>query len=296
MITWPGAGRAWLHAGAPLAARHASGGGSANLWTIVAVLVAAIGSAIVAWQALETHRTTTLSQRALDSSNALAIDSARTRMDQDAPRVDVYVEQVSVLPGGPGASGAGAGATGAGARAEPGRRWRLPEDAERVLQVQALVRVVNLMADRTTHLKVLGMQDASLRAGTEILLNPGTSLAYSLTAAFTLGQWAENWEARQAGQDVPNLVNGCVVSGDDRDEGVEDTWPLRLLAWPIQPAGDGNGAWQTTRGIAGTDWFQIAIRPLRERRYWISQSRNMPLPEPSVPPPVAHRSRKRFGR
>lgn len=296
MITWPGTGRAWLYAGAPWAARHASGGGSPNLWASAAVLVAAIGSAIVAWQAWETHRTTTLSQRALDSSNALAIDSARTRMDQDAPRVDVYVEQVSVPPGAPGASGVGGGAGAGGVRARPGSRWRLPEDAERVLQVQVQVRVVNLMADRTTHLKVVGMQDASLRADTEILLNPGAKLAYSLTAAFTLGQWAENWEAHQAGQDVPNLVNGCVVSGDDRDEGVEDTWPLRLMAWPIQPAADADGTWQMNRGMAGTDWFQIAIRPLRERRYWISQSKNMPLPEPSVPPPVEHRSRKRTGR
>lgn len=296
MITWLGAGRALLYAGAPLAARHGSGGGSSNLWTIVAVLVAAIGSAIVAWQALETHRTTTLSQRTLDSSNALAIDSARTRMDQDAPRVDVYVEQVSVLPAGPGTPGGASGAEAGGARAEAGSRWRLPEDAGRLLQVEARIRVVNLMADRTTHLKVAGMQDASQRPGTEILLNPGTKLAYSLTAEFTLGQWAENWAAHQAGQDVPHLVDGSVVSGDDRDEGVEDTWPLRLMAWPIQPAGNGDGTWQMTRGIAGTDWFRIAIRPLRERRYWISQSKKMPLPEPSVPPPLTRRSRKGTGR
>ena len=53
----------------------------------------------MAWQAYETHRTTTLSQRTLESNHSLAIDSARARLDQDAPRIDVYVEQVSVLPG-----------------------------------------------------------------------------------------------------------------------------------------------------------------------------------------------------
>ena len=30
--------------------------------------------------------------------------------------------------------------------------------------------------------------------------------------------------------------------------------------------------------MAGSDWFQIAIRPLRERSYWISQRKNIPMP------------------
>jgi hypothetical protein len=64
------------------------------MWTMAAVLAAVVGSAIVAWQAWETHRTTSLSQKALDASAALAIDSARSRLDQDAPRIDVYVEGV----------------------------------------------------------------------------------------------------------------------------------------------------------------------------------------------------------
>src|ERR1700722_1976018 len=103
------------------AARHAQGGGSSQLWTILAVLAALVGSAIVAWQAVETHRTTTLSQRTLEASNALAIDSARTRLDQDAPRIDVYVEQVSYLPADSGSM--------------PGALLSLPADAARLLRV-----------------------------------------------------------------------------------------------------------------------------------------------------------------
>ena len=67
--------------------------------TNVAFVIAVLGTIVVAWQAYETHRTTTLSQRTLESNHSLAIDSARARLDQDAPRIDVYVEQVSVLPG-----------------------------------------------------------------------------------------------------------------------------------------------------------------------------------------------------
>src|SRR5437660_562828 len=99
MMNQPGEGMRWARlAGDALhAARHASGG-STQVWTIAAVVAAIVGSAIVAWQALETHRTTNLSQRTLEISNALAIDSARSRLDQGAPRIEVYVEQVSFLP------------------------------------------------------------------------------------------------------------------------------------------------------------------------------------------------------
>ena len=257
---------AWLAGDALRAARHAQAG-SPQIWTVAAVVVAIVGSAIVAWQALETHRTTTLSQRTLEASNALAIDSARSRLDQDAPRIDVYVEQVSFLAADSGSIS--------------GALLSLPADASRLLRVQAQVRVINLMNDRTIHLKVKGLHDAAMRADLEVLLVPAAKLSYFLTATFTLSEWAENWESYQAGMPLPNVVEGSVIAGDDRDEGVVDTWPLRLAAWPVQPAEDPDGAWRSTAGMAGGDWFQIAIRPLRERSYWISQRKNIPMPEPS---------------
>jgi hypothetical protein len=243
------------------------------IWTILAVVAALVGSAIVAWQALETHRTTTLSQRTLEVSNSLAIDSARSRLDQNAPRVEVYVEQVSVLPADSGNTPR--------PKVPSGARWHLPADAERQLRVQAQVRVINLMSDRTIHLKVKGLQDAAMRLDTEVLLVPTAKLAYFLTATFTLSQWAENWESRKAGNPPPNIAEGTVIAGDDRDEGVVDTWPLHLAAWPVQPGEGSDGAWQLTEGMASSDWFKIAIRPLRERSYWISQRRGIALPEPS---------------
>jgi hypothetical protein len=269
-MRWSGS---WLHGDALPAAHHAQPG-STSLWTIAAVVVAVAGSAFVAWQAWETHRTTSLGQRTLEASHSLAIDSARSRLDQHAPRIDVYVEQVAVLPADPGNTpGAGVIAVGA--------RWNLPQDAARLLRVQARVRVVNLMNDRTIHLKVKGLQDPAMRADTEVLLVPAAKLFYFLTATFTLTQWVANWESHQAGEPPPNIGEGSVISGDDRDEGVVDTWPLRLAAWPIHPAEDSDSTWQLTGGIAGDDWFQIAIRPLRERSYWISQRNNVPMPEPS---------------
>ena len=249
----------------------------------LAFVIAVLGTIVVAWQAYETHRTTTLSQRTLESNHSLAIDSARARLDQDAPRIDVYVEQVSVHPG--------AGLPGAGLPGEPGESpaagWSLPADAGRLLSVQAQVRVVNLMPHRTIHLKVSGLHDPAKRADTEVLLVPSASLAYYLTATFTLAQWAENWAAQHAGTALPHTAGGRVVACDDRDEGVVDTWPLHLAARPIRPAGDGDqsGTWELTSGQAGEDWFRIAIRPLRERSYWISQSRNVPMPEPSYDKP-----------
>ena len=234
---WP-----WLPGEALRAARHVPAG-SPQVWTIAAVAVAAVGSAIVAWQALETHRTTTLSQRTLQVSNSLAIDSARSRLDQGAPRIEVYVEQVSVLPVD-SASTAGP--------AESGARWHLPAAGTRLLRVQAQVTVVNLMTDRTIHLESPGLaRRCHMRADTEVLLVPAAKLAYFLTATFTLSQWAENWASHQAGTPFPHFVDGCVIAGDDRDEGVVDTWPLDLAAWPIQPAAEA-GAWQLTVGMASS--------------------------------------------
>jgi hypothetical protein len=247
-----------------------------NTATVLTFAIAVLGTIVVAWQALETHRTTNLSQRTLESNHSLAIDSARARLDQDAPRIDVYVEQVSVLPGDNAFSGETSGAAA---------RWLLPADGGRLLRVQAQVRVVNLMEHRTIHLKVSGLHDPALQAGAEVLLVPAARLAYSLTATFTLSQWAENWAARQAGDDLPHVAEGSVTAGDDRDEGVVDTWPLRLTAWPIGPDGDTAETWKLATGPADGEWFRIAIRPLRERSYWISQSRNIPMPEPSYDKP-----------
>jgi hypothetical protein len=265
----------WLPADALRAAHHAGGGGgSGQVWTIAAVIAAFVGSAIVAWQAVETHRTTTLSQRTLGASYSMAIDSARSRLDQDAPRIDVYVEQVSILPVGPG--------NVPGVQAGSGGPWALSDDADRLLRVQARVKVINLMADRTIHLKVKGMQDQAMHADTEVLLVPAAKLLFFLTATFTLSQWAENWQSHHDGKPPPNVAEGCVIAMDDRDEGVVDTWPLCLSAWPLQPAADDAvGAWRLTGGIAASDWFNIAIRPLRERSYWISQRNNIPMPEPT---------------
>src|SRR5690348_11840289 len=146
------------------------------------------------------------------------------------------------------------------------------------------------MPDRTIHLTASGLHDPAGHAGTEVLLVPSASLAHFLTATFTLSQWAENWAAGEvageaAGAALPHTAGGRVIASDDRDEGVVDTWPLHLAARPIRPAGDGGdggdggpaGAWELT----SKDWFSIAIRPLRERSYWISQSRSIPMPEPS---------------
>ena len=121
------------------------------------------------------------------------------------------------------------------------------------MSVQAQVGVVNLMPDRTIHLKVRGLHDPAKRADTEVLLVPSASLAYFLTATFTLGQWAENWAAGEvAGAALPHTAGGRVIAGDDRDEGVVDTWPLQLEARPIRPGGDGRPGGPAARRQRGS--------------------------------------------
>jgi len=255
--------------------RSAIHGASAptDIWTITAVVVAAMGSVFVAWQALETHRVTTLSQQTLSASYLLAIDSARNRLDQDAPRIDVYVEQVTMFAAG--------SADGPGEEIEAGARWELPADAARLLRVQALVSVANLMTDRTVHIRVSGLLDSGMVPDRELLLAPSAAMAYVLAATFTVRQWTAQWAAHRAATDLPCVADGQVICRDDRDEGVVDTWPLRLSAWPIQSVPGSADQWQLTAETPGSDWFEIGIRPLRQRSYWISQRDGIALPEPS---------------
>ena len=65
---------------------------------------------------------------------------------------------------------------------------------------------------------------------------PSASLAYYLTATFTLGQWAENWAAQDAGTALPHTAGGRVVAEDDRDEGAVDTWPPETKRRPRKRA------------------------------------------------------------
>ena len=255
------------------AAGHTQGGGTGG-WTIAAVVVAGLAAAIVAWQAWETHRTTSLAQQALRASHSLAIDSARSRLDQNAPRVDVYVEGVSAAP-----------ANTPGSRGGQGGRWALPQDDAQLLRVQAEVVVTNSMQDRTIHLEVQGLHGATPHADREVLLDRPEKLSYFLAAELALSQWAENWEARQTGKPLPHVAEGRVISRDDRDEGVVDTWRLHLAAWPIEPAEGSGGTWQMTGRTADRDWFQMDFRPLRERKYWISQRDGIEMPDPVYHPP-----------
>jgi hypothetical protein len=264
----------WPPAVALRAAGHAQASGT-GAWTIAAVVVAGLAAAIVAWQSWETHRATSLAQRALRASHSLAIDSARSRLDQNAPRVEVYVEGVSAVPG-----------NAPGSRLGRGARWTLPEDGAQLLRVQAEVVVANHMQDRTIDLEVHGLHDAAMHADGEVLLDRPEKLSYFLTTELTLSQWAKNWEAHHDGKPLPHVAEGRVISRDDRDEGVVDTWRLHLAAWPIEPADESGLTWQMTGETADRDWFQMDFRPLRERKYWISQRNGIEMPDP-----VYHRPR-----
>src|SRR5215467_4699659 len=75
-----------------LAAAHSIAGSGTPGWTIAAVVVAAGTALFVGWQALESHRATSGSAQALRASQAIAVDNARARLDQNAPRAELYVE------------------------------------------------------------------------------------------------------------------------------------------------------------------------------------------------------------
>jgi hypothetical protein len=244
-------------------------------WTIAAVIVAALAAVVVAWQAYEAHRATALSQDALRSSQAVAVDGARARIDAGAADVEVYVKAVRlVLP-----------------LDETERRWSLPADGDEVIFTQADVEVINHSAQRRAHFKASGdLIDQATRnlgnLGTEGYLPPGKTMHFRMDSRLTVQELVGNGDAHRASKPFPREAAASVTCRDDRDMGVVDTWQLRFATWldrdPERP--------DYGRAQHGN---KIEKRPLRERAYWISQLRQIPLPEPDYQPA---RRRRRLGR
>src|SRR5579859_2321380 len=120
-----------------LATAQAGDAISPGWWTIAAVIVAAAAAVFVAWQAFESHRATLVGLKAVAASQAMAVNSARAYLDQDAPRLEVYLfaQWPPLL-----SSGVGRVPT----RVPIATQWRFPDDAAELLTLRASVRIVNL--------------------------------------------------------------------------------------------------------------------------------------------------------
>ncbi|MBY8868710.1 hypothetical protein [Streptomyces sennicomposti] len=259
-----------------------------DTWGIAAAVATSASALFVAWQAGETRRSTNISQHALTSSQAVALDAARGRLDDQAPQVEVHLTPETAWPPlGPSA--------GWPQPWPPAQEWHFPRDEDTLLALRVTVHVTN-HSDRPVHATFEGDlyhpyvegADRPTRMDRRLLLDPGQSVAADLRKHFPLKDWAENHRAyTEETGDRPAQALALVRVHDDRDNGVIDSWELALSGAPIQPDPERAGVWRLTPPMPDESALRCVdfeLQPPRVRTYWLSRSKNMPLPEPAYPP------------
>ncbi len=250
-----------------------------DVWTEVAAAAASVSAClaapallVVGWQAWEMRKTTRLTRD-------IALDSLRGRLDDQAPQVEVLVQNVSWPP------------LMASSDSWPDpwpttTTWRFPRDEEQQLLLSAQVVVKN-HSDRVVRVEydgdLFGPAGERPRRMTSQAILPHVDLPVVLQGGAALKQWARNHDLEQQGRPHEAVVRGTITMHDDRDQGVTDTWDLELSGSPIVPEPDLDGTWRLTPphidGRDGSRCLKYDIQPVRHRVYWLSRTNGAALPE-----------------
>ncbi len=263
------------------------------------VLVAAIGTAlIVAWQSLETARAASAAEEGLrgaaDSlrvSQVLAIEAERRRLDADAPRLLVRINEPEWPPR------VGRQFVGSEPAQLPmGEVFRLPKDATRHLTLRADGFIRN-EGERTVRVTMHGMrvEDPAVAAGPgwevrwtepgdhDLDIAPGQHERFRFEDDHMTSEWIANSEAAERNEHQPTAGIGAVIATDDLDNGVIDTWEIELSGRPFDRVADEQGSWRLHKNIiTGQSPMVARVRP-RLRRYYRSKSADQQLPEIELP-------------
>lgn len=241
--------------------------------TVASAAAAAVATGLVAWQAR-------LARRANASAHAVVIDSAKARLDAEAPDLDVRV----LAPAWPPLCDANDSTS----HPAGGTVWLLPRDEQQTLVCTLPVDLTN-RGTRDVEVTisgdvrpVTGFTDPAWRPGQliEDFLTPGREpYRFHLQGTLTLRQCADNQAAREQGRPLPHRIAGVVIATDRRDEGITDRWELMMTGCPIEPVPETENQWRLTADSAVPQWKNLTVEPVaRERTYWISRRRGLTYP------------------
>ncbi|MFJ5532479.1 hypothetical protein [Streptomyces sp. NPDC093261] len=207
----------------------------------------------------------------------IALDSARARLDASAPAVSVYIDNFSWPPKAPNISGH------FGNDWPAAHHWTSPrEDDQRIaltLQVWLKNNSSNLIRVTWQGPFLLPKAIPISEEGYTQNVLPKADFPLTFEAAFTLKQWAENWEAAQKDEPLPWGVEGWVTVDDISENGVDDVWAIDLTGAPLERLPDDAGKWQIAAKMDGTpkEGAVTWTTPVRHRTYWLSRSRREKL-------------------
>ncbi|WP_330467611.1 hypothetical protein OG547_21155 [Streptomyces longwoodensis] len=262
---------------------------SDNFWTALSALATTAAFVVVAWQSVLTRSAVVTAQkalataeRALIASEAVALDAARSRLDERAPEVSVRMHDVPWPP---------YAWTPSGMPVNPwpnGYEWYFPAKENERIVLQAGITVQNHGRSHLTldfEGDLFFEADHRPRAATSNVLFPEQSISLFLQKDFTIRELSENYAAHQAGRPLPYRVAGAISARDDRDNGVTDTWDVELTGCPVKPVEGRDATWVVVGSSlpddSGSNSLEYVLQPPRKRTYWISRQRGQQLPEPT---------------
>ncbi|MFC5028670.1 hypothetical protein C8250_025385 [Streptomyces sp. So13.3] len=252
-----------------------------TVWTAVSAVATALAFLVVAWQSILTRSALSVAHTALTVSEAVALDAARARLDDQAPEVTVVIDDVPWPPLAWSHIGVPVHPW------PPGHEWPFPEKEHERIVLQALVWLDN-PSSRSVWVTFSGdlvvNRENRFHPAPHIPLEPGQRSGLYLNKDFTIKELAGNYAAREEGHPLPHRVQGTVTVHDDRDNGVTDTWNLELTGCPVEPHETRGSVWRVvghhvTEGD-GSRSLEYIPRPTRRRTYWISRENEIRLPEP----------------
>ncbi|MEU1463658.1 hypothetical protein ABZ467_23725 [Streptomyces sp. NPDC005727] len=241
--------------------------------SVASAAAAAVPTGLVAWQAR-------LARRANASAHAVVIDSAKARLDAEAPDLDVRV----LAPAWPPLHDANDSTS----HLAGDTVWSLPGDEEQTLVWTLPVDLAN-RGTRDVEVSISGdirpvteLADPAWHPGQPIedfLMPAREPYRFHLQGTLTLRQCADNWAAREQGRPLPHRIAGVVSATDRRDEGITDRWELVMTGCPIEPVPETEDQWRLTADSVVPQWNILTVEPVaRERTYWISRRRGVKYP------------------
>lgn len=251
------------------------------------VWVAAIAAGVVCWQSWETRKAAQASRAAVDVANQgldlsrqQGAEALRARIDAATPRITVVMPDEPLWPPLEPSLYLG----GEPQPITPGLHpdpMLMPRDKGRLILVRTPVTVIN---ESDVHVRVEVSQltdEKGQPVESPVHLKPHERLEGLFAVTHTLEEWIEAHNIRAAGEPGPSSM-GLVLYMDPADTGATDRWELALVGSPVQRVQDIESAWTllpAPNRLSGRPGAMGLNPALRERSYWLSKSRNQPLPD-----------------
>lgn len=258
--------------------------GNAASWAAAGAAILAAG--VVAWQSWETRRSANASRdaavaanAALDLSRQQVAEAIRARIDASMPEIVVQApREVQWPPLSPPRH--------LGDHPQPFPRvdefavMHLPKHGDEQIMVRAEFTIFN-ESTRHVELATSTLVDADdNELPNPLRLAPGERVTGLFSVKRTLTDWVRIYKQREAGE-PGDETKFSVTYMDPSDTGAMEHWHVAVAGCPVEEVTDVQG-WRIVgapSAFVDTPRAMGIGEPIRYRRYWLSRTRDQPLPD-----------------